>query len=104
MNIVTKSRYKMKIKVYIEDVHKYTVKSKKLKDGNTRWTMKRSKDSMWTNPGELLYKVIDDGNILRFLTTTVTSRYVDYCKAQELMILLSVMEGDDIENIVYKTK
>jgi hypothetical protein len=89
----------MKTKIYIDNVHEYTVKSKKLKDGNTQWTMKRSNDSMWTNPKELLFKVIDDGNGFRFLKTQVHSRYVDYDTQEQVMILMSVMYGKDIKNV-----
>ena len=44
-----------------EGEHEYTI-TVKIRQDYTKFIMKRSMNSMWNKPGELIHKITDDGN------------------------------------------
>jgi hypothetical protein len=87
-----------------EGVHEYDMIVDKLRDG-TMYTLKRSKNELWSNPGEVIMEVSDDGDNIRF--DKKISRTMNYCDFAELYIMMAFIKNYDTEMIqgysVYET-
>ena len=51
-------------------------------------TLSRSQSELWTNPGEVIGTLLDDGNNISITLDSVPTLELDYVAAQELLVLL----------------
>lgn len=90
--------------INFEGVHEYDMIVDKLIDG-TMYTLKRSKNGLWTNPGETVMEVSDDGDNILF--DKKIGKTMNYCDFAELYIMMAFIKNYDKEMIqgysVYET-